>query len=58
MMSMLDLLAIGEKILKINIECFVKKEFSELIRMNPWMILYLSVNQVDLCHNYVCDPLT
>ena len=48
----------GVKTLKIDSECSFEKEFTELIHMNPSMVLYLTVNQVDLCHGYVCGPLT
>ena len=36
----------------------LEKEFTELIRINPLMVLYLTVNQIDSCHDYVCGPLT
>ena len=58
MMSMADPIAIGVKTLRIDSGCYLKKEFTELIRMNPWMVLYLTVNQVDSCHGCVYDPLT
>ena len=35
MMSMVDLVAIGVETLKIDIGCSLKKEFTELICMNP-----------------------
>ena len=34
MMSMTDLLAIGVETLRLDSECFFKKDFIELIRMN------------------------
>ena len=34
------------------------KEFTELIHMNPSIVLYINVNQVDSCLGFVCDPLT
>ena len=58
MMSMDDLVAISVETLKIDCGCSLEKEFTELIFMNPSMILYLTINQVDSCHNYVCGPLT
>ena len=58
MMSMTDFVAIGVEILRIDSGCSLEKEFIELIRMNPWMVLYLTVNQVDSCHGCVCGPLT
>ena len=58
MMSMADPIAIGVETLRIDSECSLGKEFTELIRMNPWMVLYLTVNQVDSCHGCVCGPLT
>ena len=58
MMSMLDPIAIGVEILRIDSGCSLEKEFNELILMNPWMVLYLIVNQVNSCHGCVCNPLT
>ena len=58
MMSMADLIAIGVETLRIDSGCSLEKEFTELIRMNPLMVLYLTVNQVDSCHGCVSDPLT
>ena len=57
-MSMADPIAIGVEYLRIDNGCSSEKEFTELIRMNPWMVLYLSVNQVDSCHGYLCGRLT
>ena len=47
MMSMADPIAIGVETLRIDSRCSLEKEFIELIRMNPLMVLYLTVNQVD-----------
>ena len=58
MMSMADPIAIRVETLRIDSRCSLEKEFTELIRMNPWMVLYLTVNQVDSCHGCVCGPLT
>ena len=58
MMSMTDLIAIGVEKLRIDIGFSLEKEFTELIRMNPSMVLYLTVNQVDSCHGCVCGLLT
>ena len=58
MMSMVDPITIGVETLRMNIGCSLEKEFTELIRMNPLMILYPIVNHVDLCHGFVCDPFT
>ena len=58
MMSMTDPIAITVKTLRIDNRCSLEKEFTELIRMNPRMLLYLTVNQVDSCHGCVCGPLT
>ena len=57
-MSMADPIAIGAETLRIDSGCSLDKEFTELIRMNPCMVLYLIVNQVDSCHGCVCGPLT
>ena len=35
MMSMVDLVAIGVETRRIDSECTLEKEFTELIRMNP-----------------------
>ena len=58
MMSMADPIAFGVETLGIYSGCFLEKEFTELISMNPLMVLYLTVNQVDSCHGCVCGPLT
>ena len=58
MISMADLVPISMEILRIDSGCSLKKEFIELICMNPRMVLYLIVNQVDSCHNCVCSLLT
>ena len=53
-----DPIAIGVETLRIDSGCSLEKEFTQLIRMNPSMVLYLTVNQVDSCHDCVCGPLT
>ena len=58
MMSMADPIAIGVETLRIDSGCSLEKEFTELIRMNPLMVIYLIVNLVDSCHDCVCGPLT
>ena len=58
MMSMVDLIAIAMETLRIDRGCSLEKEFTKLIRMNPLIVLYLTVNQVDSCHGCVCGPLT
>ena len=58
MMSMTDPIAIGVETLRIDSGCSLEKEFVELIRMNPSMVIYLIVNQVDSCHGCVRGPLT
>ena len=58
LMSMADPVAIGGETIKIDSRCSLEKEFTELISMNPRMVLSLTVNQVDSCHDCVCSPLT
>ena len=58
MMSMVDRVAIGVETLRIDSECSLEKEFTELICTNLLMVLYLTVNQVDSCHDCVFGPLT
>ena len=58
MMSMANPIAICVKTLRIDSGCSLEKEFTELILMNPLMVLYLTINQVDSCHDCVCGPLT
>ena len=58
MMSITDLIAIGVKTLMIDSGCSLEKEFTELICMNPLMILYLTINQFDSCHGCVYGSLT
>ena len=42
MMSMVDLVAIGMETLRINSKYSLEKEFSELIPMNPSIVLYVT----------------
>ena len=58
MRSMVDPIATSVVILRMDSECSLEKDFIELIYMNPRIILYLTVNQVDSCHNCVYGPLT
>ena len=58
MMSMADHVAIGVETPRIDSGCSLEKEFTELIRMNPLMVLCQIVNQVDSCHDCVRGPLT
>ena len=55
MMSIDDPVAISMEILRINSECSLKKEFSELIRMNPLMVI---IPNCQSCHNCVCGYFT
>lgn len=56
MIRIIDLVIICVETLKRGIECFLKKSFIKLIYMNPYIVLYLTINQVDSCHNYINDP--
>ena len=47
MMSMADHVAIGVETIRIDSGCPLKKEFTELIHMNPGMVLYLIFNHID-----------
>ena len=58
MMSMTDLEAIGVETRKIDSGCSLEKEFTKLIRRNPRIVLYLTVNQVYSCHGCVGGRLT
>ena len=58
MMSMVDPIAISVETLRIDSGCSLEKEFTKLIRMNPYMVLCITVNQIDSCHGCVCVPLT
>ena len=58
MMSMADTIIIYIETLRVDSGCSLEKEFTKLIRMNPGIVLYLTVNQVDSCYSYVCGPLT
>ena len=48
MMSMADPIAIGVETPRIDSGCSLEKELTELICMNPLMVLCQIVNQVDL----------
>ena len=58
MMSMVDLACIGVETRRIDNGCSLEKEFTELIHMNHWMVLYLIVNHDYSCHGCVCGHLT
>ena len=47
MMSMIDLVAIDVETIRIDSGCSLENEFSKLINMNPLMVLYLIINQVN-----------
>ena len=58
MMSMAVPIDISVETLRIDSGCSLEKEFTELIYMNLWMVLYITVNEVVSCHGCVCGPLT
>ena len=58
MMRIIDPMAITVETPRIDSEYSLEKEFTKLIYMDTSMVLYLIINQVDLCHGYVCDFLT
>ena len=58
MMSMTDVVAITVETPRMDSRCTLEKEFTKLIRMNPFMVSHLTVNPVDLCHDCVRDALT
>ena len=58
MMSMVDHVAISVETLRTARGRSLKKEFNELIRMNPYVVLHLTINQVDSCYSCLCGPLT
>ena len=57
-MSMSDFVTIGLETPIIDSGCSLEKEFLELIPINPEMILYLTINQVDSYHGCIHGPLT
>ena len=57
MMSMANTIAISVETQRIDSGCSLEKEFTELIRMNPLIVLYLTVSQIDSCHRCVCGHL-
>ena len=58
MMSMADHVAIGVETPRIDSGCSLEKKFIELNCINPWMVLYLTVNPINSCYGCVCGPLT
>ena len=58
MMSMLDLLDISVETLRIDNKCSLDKEFTELNCTNPLMVLYLTINLVYSCDDYVYGPFS
>ena len=57
-MGMADLVATNVETPMIDSVCSLKKEFTKFIYMNPLMVLYVTVNKIDSCHDYTCGPLT
>ena len=57
MMNASDLVAIGMTRPRIDSGFSLEKDFSEFKRINPLMILYLTINQIDSCHGCACAPL-
>ena len=57
-LCMVDPMTIGIETPKIDSGCSLEKEFTELICMNPLMVLCQIVHKVDSCHNCVRGPLT
>ena len=57
-MTIANPVAIGVETVQIDSRCSLEKEFTKLICMNPWIVLYLIINEVDVCHGFVCGPLT
>ena len=57
-MNIVDPIAMGVEIVKIDSGCSLEKEFIELICINPLIVLYLFANQGYLCHDCVCGSLT
>ena len=49
-MSILDPVVASVEMLKIDSGCYLEKEFTKMIHMNPYMVLLLIFNYVDLCH--------
>ena len=58
MIIIVDHVAISVKTQRINSGCSLEIEFTKFIYMNPLMVLYLFINQVDSCHGCVHGPLT
>ena len=58
MMNMIDHVTIGMKTLRIDSGCSSIKDFTELICINPWIVLYLTIYQVDSCYGCVYNHLT
>ena len=57
LMSMDDLVTISVEDTKHN-GCYLEKESINLIHMNPSMVLYIIVDQVDSFLSDICDLLT
>ena len=56
-MSIIDNIVICVEILKIDDRFSLKNEFSQLIHMNPWIVLYLILNHEYSCHDCICSLL-
>ena len=53
MMSMVDPVAIGVETPRIDSGCSLEKEFTELIRMNPWYYAKFSIRLIHITVVYV-----
>ena len=58
MMNIANLVAINVDTLRIGSRSSLEKEFNELIHINPCIVLYLNINQVDSYHGHERGPLT
>ena len=58
MISVADPFAINIEIPRIDSRCPLEKDFTELIHMNPLMVLCQIINHINLCHGCVCGPFT
>ena len=57
-MHMDGLVALDVDTLKVNNGCPLEKQFTKLIHRKPLMVLYLTVNHIDSCHDCICASLT
>ena len=57
MMIITNDVVISVEIPKVACGYYLKEEFTKLVCLNPLMLLYLTINYIDLFYSSLCGPL-